>query len=163
MEIRPVRTDEFDDVGELVVTAYRQLPDGTHSRYERVLRDVAARAAAADVLVAVDDEGRLLGSVTYVGEPGPYAESEDPDEATIRMLAVAPATQGRGIGTELVSACIDLARVAGRRRIGLVSRPSMLAAHRVYDRLGFRRDAGRDFVGEDGTELIGYSLDLAGG
>ena len=55
-----------------------------------------------------------LGCVTYV--PGPasaLAEMIEPGEAQIRMLAVAPAAQGRGAGTALAEACIERARGDG--------------------------------------------------
>ena len=41
--------------------------------YAAELADVAGRAALVDVLVDVDDDGRLLGGVTYIPGPGPMA------------------------------------------------------------------------------------------
>lgn len=161
MEIRPARRDEHEAAGDVVVAAYRALPDGDQlGSYEEVLRDVADRTAQAEVLVAVDDDGAVLGTATYVPGPGPYAETDDPDEAGIRMLGVAPAAQGRGIGQALVAACVERARDAGRLRIGLVSRPSMVQAHRMYERFGFRRSTDRDFEPVPGVTLLGYVLDL---
>ena len=40
-----------------------------------------------------------------------------PDLAEVRSLAVAPEASGRGIGKELVRACVDQARVLGLRRV----------------------------------------------
>jgi ribosomal protein S18 acetylase RimI-like enzyme len=112
------------------------------------------------VLVAVDGEGRVLGGATYVPGPGPYAESEREDEAGIRMLAVAPWAQGRGIGRALTEACMALARSAGRRRIVLLTLDSMTPAHRLYEGLGFRRAPGRDWTPEPRLRLLGYEHDL---
>ena len=48
MLIRPAQPDDFEAIGELVVAAYRQLPDATLTAgYESRLRDVAARSAVA--------------------------------------------------------------------------------------------------------------------
>ena len=74
--IRRARPDEYATVGDLVVEAYRTLPD-PHDHYEARLRDVATRAVTSVVLVAESD-GRLVGTVTYVPGPGPDAEVQDP-------------------------------------------------------------------------------------
>lgn len=165
--VRPVRADEYDVLGELTVAAYRALGDDTfdpalHAAYLAELRDVARRAAIVPVLVAVDARGRVLGGVTYVPGPGtPYSESEAPEEAGIRMLAVDPTLQGRGIGRRLVEACLEQAKATGRRRLVLLTRPSMEAAQHLYIRLGFRRAPARDWEFAPGEWLLGYEIDLA--
>ena len=157
--IRPARPDEYATVGDVVVEAYRTLPD-PHDHYEPRLRDVATRAVTSVVLVA-ESEGRLVGTVTYVPGPGPDAEVQDPDAATIRMLGVAPEARGRGVGQTLVEACIAKARGAGRRRVLLDTETTMTAARRLYERLGFRREPGHDWSPVPGMLLLGYVLELA--
>jgi ribosomal protein S18 acetylase RimI-like enzyme len=149
-------------LGEIVVDAYRALGALEGSGYAAELRDVARRAREAVVLVAVDDEaGMPLGCVTYVpGPDSPWAELLEPGEAAIRMLAVDPAAQGRGAGTALVRACVDRARLDGKRRLVLHSRPMMLQAQRIYHRLGFRRDEPRDWEPVPGILLLAFALDL---
>jgi ribosomal protein S18 acetylase RimI-like enzyme len=166
--VRPVRPEEYDVLGELTVAAYRALAEGDDPAldpaYLAELRAVARRAAEVPVLVAVDARGRVLGGVTYVPGPGTrYSESEAPDEAGIRMLAVDPRLQGRGIGRLLVEACLARAKAAGRRRLVLLTRPSMVAARRLYARLGFRRAPARDWEFLPGEWLLGYEIDLADG
>jgi GNAT superfamily N-acetyltransferase len=163
VSIRRVRPGEYQAVGELVLAAYRALP-GYHSEadYEAELLDAARRAEVAEVLVAVDPDSRLLGAVTYVGDSrNEYAEWDDDDAAGFRMLAVAPAAQGRGVGEALVRACIDQARSQARRRLVLHSTPWMTAAHRLYARLGFRRAPDRDFRPVPAVPLLGFELDLS--
>lgn len=161
--VRPVRPEEYRALGELTVAAYRALADpALDADYVAELRDVARRAAEVPVLVAVDGRGRVLGGVTYVPGPGTaYSESEAADEAGIRMLAVDPSLQGRGVGRLLVEACLERARAAGRRRLVLLTRPSMAAAHHLYRRLGFRRAPARDWEFAPGLWLLGYEIDLA--
>ena len=162
IEIREVRPEEYAALGEVTVAAYLTVGEDSHDGYLDFVRDVATRVASCPVLVAVDDDGRVLGGVTYVPGPGtPYSESERQGEAGFRMLAVDPAGgQGRGMGRALVRACIDRARAEGRSRIVLLTRPRMVAAHRLYEAMGFRRVPERDWEPEQGIELLGFELDL---
>ncbi|MFE6336748.1 GNAT family N-acetyltransferase [Streptomyces sp. NPDC057798] len=165
-QIRPVDPAEHDELGEITARAYLQdglLTFGESDRYLGELRNVAKRAAAADVLVAVED-GRLLGGITFVPAGGPMADLARPGEAEIRMLAVAHAARGRGVGEALVRACVDRARAtAGCTGVVLSTQSLMRTAHRIYGRLGFRRAPERDWnpVPEHGDfTLLTYELTL---
>ena len=158
--IREALPCEFGPLGELTVSAYRDIGE-TEDDYFDELRDVAARAALVPVLVAVDfDSEQLLGGVTYVPGPGPFHEGDFGDSASLRMLAVAKEARGRGVGRALVGACIARARADGRPAIGLHTRPFMTAAHHLYESLGFRRTTEGDWEFEPGEWLFAYRLDL---
>jgi GNAT superfamily N-acetyltransferase len=162
VRVQPIVPEQYDDLAELTVAAYRALPGLPPSpEYEAVLLDVAARDRDAIVLVAVDDDGALLGGVTYVPDPGnPYAEFDRDDQAGFRMLAVDPGAQGRGTGAALVQACIELARRDGKRELTLYTTHGMAAAHRLYERFGFRRTPEFDMMVEDQLQLLSYVLTL---
>ena len=105
--VRDVRPEEHAALASLTLAAYLALDtDVLDDEYLEELVDVTARAEVAVVLVAVDDVDRLLGGVTYLPGPGPLAPFDDPQEAGIRFLAVAPHAQRRGVGAALVAACI---------------------------------------------------------
>lgn len=163
IEIRAAQPTEYQAVGEITAQAYIQdglLAFGESDWYLGELRDVAKRAAAADVLVATQD-GRLLGTVTYVASTGgAMAELSRPGESEIRMLAVAPEARGRGAGQALVQACVDRARAAGDTGMVLSTQTVMRAAHRIYERLGFVRAPERDWQPIDGVDftLVTYEL-----
>jgi ribosomal protein S18 acetylase RimI-like enzyme len=161
IDVRSIRPPEYALAGELVVEAYRTLGDGGDEFYEQQLRDVAARVADSDVLVA-ELEGRVVGCVTFVDGLKQLSEVDDPHAATIRMLGVASDARGLGIGEALVSACIERARASGRRRVRLDTRTSMKGAQRLYERLGFRRDPEHDWSPASELLLLGYVLDLPG-
>jgi GNAT superfamily N-acetyltransferase len=161
--VRDVRREEHEALGALTVASYRALlGDNMDPGYAAELADVAGRAGLVDVLVAVDDDGRPLGGITYIPGPGPMAWFTDAGEAGMRMLAVDPAAQGRGVGGALVSACVQRAVTAGKTRLLLHTTQPMVVAHHLYERAGFRRDPGHDEMVEGGLLLLGYALDLGG-
>jgi GNAT superfamily N-acetyltransferase len=157
--IRDARPDEYEAAGELCAIAYAAFGELDTSYLDEV-RDVAHRAEVVPVLVATERDGTLLGTVTYVPGPGPFAESEQEGEAGFRMLAVAPWAQGRGVGRRLVAACIARARAERRVGIAILTTPSMVVAHRLYESMGFVRDPSRDWEYEPGKVLWGYRLEL---
>jgi ribosomal protein S18 acetylase RimI-like enzyme len=146
--IRQANPDEYAALGEITAEAYLGdglLDFGESDQYLGELRDVAKRAVAAEVLVAVE-AGRVLGGVTFVPAGGPMADIARAGEAEIRMLAVAPEARGRGTGEALVRACVERARaVDGCVRVVLSTQRTMHAAHRIYERLGFVRTPERDW------------------
>ncbi|MBQ0995793.1 GNAT family N-acetyltransferase [Streptomyces nigra] len=146
--IRQAEPGEYGILGEITAQAYLRdglLDFGEDDSYLHELKDVAKRAAAAEVLVAVEHD-RVLGGVTFVSGSGPMADLAGPGEAEIRMLAVDRAARGRGAGEALVRACLDRARATeGCVRVVLSSQPTMYSAHRIYGRLGFVRTPERDW------------------
>ena len=158
MVVRPLRTGEEAAVGALCVAAFRA--DGHVSdRYFPIAADVAGRAAGATVLVAECDSA-LAGSVTIALDGGPQAEMAAADEAELRVLAVAPGFQRRGVGRALVQACVDAAVARGRRRIVCSCLGSMTAAQALYARSGFRRVPERDYSLFAGFERQALVLEL---
>ncbi|HEX4982577.1 MAG TPA: GNAT family N-acetyltransferase [Ilumatobacteraceae bacterium] len=155
--------DDLDGFGGLVVASYESLPESPAApEYYAELADVRSRVERSVVFAAFDDEGGALGCVTYVAdETSTYAENMVAGEASFRMLAVAPPARGRGVGEALVRRCIDEAVSAGRNALFIYSGTWMSAAHRLYARLGFRRQAERDWVLEElPIHLLGFHLAL---
>ena len=162
--IREADPDDYLAVADLTEAAYRALDDGQVEDYVTELRDVARRARHCQILVAVDARtGGPIGTITYVPGPGnPYAELERAGEAGIRMLAVAPEAQGRGVGRALIGEVAARALADGRTGIAIHTRPSMTTAHRLYESLGFVRDPARDWEFEPDEWLWALSLRLPG-
>ena len=157
--VRVASPADFPRIAELTVGAYRD--DGlAPAEYVPVLADVAARATAAELLVACADDGAVLGSVALELD-GAFGEvTAGPEEAAFRMLAVDPAARGQGVGERLVLACLDGARAADKRRMVLSTDTRMAAAHRLYERLGFTRLPERNWSPLPGIDLLVYALDL---
>lgn len=158
MLIRPVKSSEYSVVGQLILDAYNGLPGRIpEPDYDLQLLDVERRVnEGVAVMVAIDDDGELLGAVSYVGDPGsPYMEFDIPGAVSFRHLAVAQSAQARGIGRMLVEWCIGEAMADGRQRIVIHSGEWMLGAHRLYERLGFvRGEHVREFEAKGSGLLV---------
>ncbi|MCB9373745.1 MAG: GNAT family N-acetyltransferase [Microthrixaceae bacterium] len=87
---------------------------------------------ASILLVARDDAGRILGSLTLVVFPIPTGI-----RAWIEDVVVDEAARGRGVGEALNRAALERARAEGAKTVDLTSRPTREAANRLYRRLGF--------------------------
>ena len=74
------------------------------------------------------------------------------------MLAVSPLAQGRGVGEALARFAIDRFATQDVHAMVVSSLSTMHAAHRLYERLGFRRDAERDWSPAPGVDLLAYVL-----
>lgn len=156
--VRAAVASDHDAIRDLTVGVYvDEEYAGPH--YVPTLADVEGRAAHTELLVAASDT-RVVGAVALAARGGPYAELAGAGEAVFRMLVVDPQWRGRGVAYSLVQACLDRARAAGCHRMVISSEPTMHAAHRLYQRMGFTRAAERDWAPEQGVELLAYVKDL---
>jgi ribosomal protein S18 acetylase RimI-like enzyme len=150
---------EADAAGRVAESAY--FSDGfIEEEYRPTLRDGRSRARDATLLVAVEGDGQVVGTVTYVRPGEPYAEVSRPGEAEFRMLGVDPRAQGRGVGRALVQACVDRARSEGATALVMCTDIHMQTAQGLYQRMGFRRAPDRDWVPTEIITLVGYELPL---
>jgi ribosomal protein S18 acetylase RimI-like enzyme len=158
--IRRARPDEYDVIGTITAAAYHA--DGyigEGEEYARTLRDAADRAEKAELWVADRGDGPL-GTVTFCPLGSPYREIAAPNEGEFRMLAVAPAARGLGVGTALTAFCVERSRELGFDHLVLSSAEMMTAAHRIYRRLGFVRQPVRDWSPVPGLKLLVFGLEL---
>jgi ribosomal protein S18 acetylase RimI-like enzyme len=165
--VRAARETELDRIGELTAEAFAE---GADPEYLKVLRDARTRfeSPATTLFVAHDDGAEdtqdLLGAVVYAAPGSPWQDLAEGDEAEFRMLATDIAARGRGVGEALVRACVELARQSGAPRLVLSTAGRMVAAQRLYERLGFTRSTERDWSVRAGTEnelkLQAYVLKL---
>ena len=128
-----IRVAEVAD--EKLVAAYQRLtPQLSSSSPAPTAAELAEiiRSDSATVLIAEDDKGDILGSMTLVLFRIPTGV-----RAWIEDVVVDTDARGMGIGQALNEYAIQMAEQAGAKTIDLTSRPSREAANRLYQRLGF--------------------------
>jgi ribosomal protein S18 acetylase RimI-like enzyme len=163
LAIRPAGEADLPAVGELTAEAYRadgHLAGREDGSYAKKLADARPRYQEAELLVAVDGQGTVLGTVTVAHPGSTMREIGRSDELEFRMLAVSPAARGRGVGEALTRRVLDRAAELGFTAVVLSSSETMRAAHRLYERLGFHRTPELDWSPEPDIQLITFRLDL---
>lgn len=124
--------------------------------YVAELGNASRRATDAELLVAVDPDGTLLGTVTVCTPGSPFAEVSQPGELEFRMLAVSPDARRRGVGEALVTTVLRQADDVGASRVVLCSAQHMSTAHRLYVRMGFVRLPERDWYPVPDLRLLAF-------
>lgn len=161
--VRTATPAEHREVGELTYRGFGhddvRRPDPER---EALLRDAAARAAAGDLLVAVDEATeRLVGTASLLRPGGVLNRQSRGDEAELRLLAVLPHARRRGVGRALMDQAIERARAWDLPALVLDTGPGNHASQRLYHRLGFERLPERETLpASRGGFLVVFRYDL---
>ena len=107
-----------------------------------------ASIAAGRVLVATDEAGRSIGTVSV---------AEDHEMAELALMFVDPAAIGGGTGRALFEEAVRLARRLGYRRMSILADPN---AAPFYERMGARFVAHAPSDAIPGRTLPLYEYDL---
>ncbi|MBU0622850.1 MAG: GNAT family N-acetyltransferase [Gammaproteobacteria bacterium] len=126
-------------VNLLAVQAFEQFNDVYQDwpTFVAKIGNMSALADAGEVIVAEVD-GRIVGAVAYIGPGAPKAEFFRPEWAIMRMLVVAPAFRGQGIGSALAHECLHRAKRDGASEFALHTSELMQVALPMYLRMGFK-------------------------
>jgi ribosomal protein S18 acetylase RimI-like enzyme len=129
------KVEELTEVTDEVVEAFgRLLPQLSRSArpMDRAAIAKVAGSPGSILLVARSDDGLITGMLTLVLFDIPTGL-----RAIIEDVVTDDAARGQGVGTALTTEAIRIAQAAGVRTIDLTSRPSRVAAGRLYEKLGF--------------------------
>ncbi len=90
-----------------------------------------------------------------------FCVREDDETAKLRLFMLVPEARGKGLGRQLLGACMDFARDRGYRRMALWTHESHRAACALYEKAGWRLVRSEPKV-SFGTEVVeqGYEVDL---
>lgn len=119
---------------ELVAAFDRLIPQLSKSNPPPPAEELQAivDSEASTLLIARDDDGTILGSMTLAMFLIPTGR-----RAWIEDVVVDDAARGKGVGRLLNERAIEIAKEAGAKTVDLTSRPTREAANRLYKRLGF--------------------------
>lgn len=170
VDIRLIAPEQLDVAAEVLLAAYGHDFELSED-YRAGLADPGRWAREHQVWVATtggadaDPRLDLLGLVVTPRPGGPsLSPLAGPGELDFRLLAVHPAARGRGVGEALTRHVLALAGTRGAARVVMNSGPDMVAAHRLYLRLGFSRLPEREdrlVPGPHGPiRLLAFGLDL---
>jgi len=131
----PITIEELREVTDDVVQAFRRLVPQLST--SAVPPDAGALRAlvsspAATVLLARNDDDAIVGTLTLATFPTPTGY-----RAWIEDVIVDDSARGQGVGLLLTEEALNRARKTGARTVDLTTRPSRVAAGRLYERAGF--------------------------
>ena len=126
-----VASEVGDDIVEAFARLIPQLSKSSPAPTKAELQAIASHEACF-LLVAREDGGTILGSLTLVVFPIPTAV-----RAWIEDVVVDDAARGKGVGELLNRRALEISAEHGAKTVDLTSRPSREAANRLYQRIGF--------------------------
>ena len=165
LKIREALSEDRDAARKITLSAFQQyaalMPPPRWAGYRENILATLTDVAPAQQIVA-EKEGVILGSVLLYP---PGTAFSTPDEGPlacpeVRLLAVAPESRGRGIGTALMKECIRRARRLGAACLNLHTTDMMQVAMRMYERMGFGRAPELDFHPDPSITVKAYRLEL---
>lgn len=129
-----IATDPTDELMAAFSRLLPQLSSAAAPLDRKTLAEIIS-APCNTVLLARDREqgGNIVGTLTLVMFRIPTAL-----RAWIEDVVVDADARGRGIGEALTAEALRMATTRGARTIDLTSRRSREAAHRLYEKAGFR-------------------------
>jgi ribosomal protein S18 acetylase RimI-like enzyme len=167
--IRNASPSEFAAIGKLMVQVYSQL-DGfpkeeEQPAYYSLLYNIGefTNKPETELLVAVADDGKIVGAVVYFGDMLYYGSggtaTQEQNAAGFRLLAVSPEARGLGIGKLLTLECMRKAKESNLSQVIIHSTKAMQTAWAMYERLGFKRSEDLDFMQQE-LPVYGFRLKL---
>lgn len=164
--IRDSRASDRSGIEAVTLAAYEQYAALMPAHWEGYRQNIVSTLAAAppDQQIVAEEGDRLVGAVllqpagSVIARPGGGSITLASPE--VRLLAVAPAARGQGVGVMLMRECIRRARQVGAPAVTLHTTDMMAAAMRLYERLGFRRAPELDLQPVPDVIIKGFRLGL---
>lgn len=128
-EVAEVTPDLHAALSRLLPQLNPTLPVPDLERLRRLVADPAV------TLLVARDGGEIVGTTTVIVYTTPFWIKARLDEVVVDSFA-----RGRGVGAALVRASLEVGRRAGAQVVELQSGkgPARAAAHRLYERMGFK-------------------------
>jgi putative acetyltransferase len=159
LTVRDARDDDADDLIALIAGCFADYPRcvlEVPNEAPELLAIATAYAALGGRFWVADRDGRVVGCAGFV----PLAERGG---AELRKLYVHRRERRRGLGARLSGLVEGEARARGAGFVELWSDTRFTDAHRLYERLGYRRGtATRDLHDMSGSVELHFVKELSG-
>jgi len=166
--VRPARPHEEEHAAALVRETYAAFAADlgpAWPRYRDAIEAALTSTNHVQRLIALRGH-RLIGTAAlYPAGRSSYSTADVTPSALpeMRLLAVAAAARGHGVGKLLTLDCLRRSLAAGASGLGLHTMEPMKSAARLYIKLGFVRDLATDFHIPGPTPILvkGYVIRAA--
>ena len=151
---------DAEPLGKVALDAFEQFRT-SYSNWPAMADGVSRMSSLSKTgeIIVAEEQGQIIGGVTYVGPNQPKAPYFDATWPIIRMLVVKPAARGKGLGRLLTEECVRRARRDKSQIIALHTTPIMTVALPMYLRMGFTKL--RDAPDIHGVPYAVYTKSLA--
>lgn len=138
MNLRNYLPVDAQRIDALAVAAFLQFKDAYTDWpvFRTRIANMSALSETGEIIVA-ELAGEILGAVAYIGPGKEKAAFFRPEWPIMRMLVVAPAARGIGVGRALAEECLARARRDGASSFALHTSELMRVALPMYQRMGF--------------------------
>lgn len=136
--IRSFIQSDAPHVNALALLAFEQFKGAYDDwpTFQAKIANMSSLAKAGELIVA-EAENQIVGAVAYIGPGIVKADFFRQEWPIMRMLVVAPAFRGRGIGRALADECLLRAHRDGASVFALHTSKLMHVALPMYQRMGF--------------------------
>lgn len=167
--VRDARDGDREIIRDVTLSAYQQYAAVMQTHWEGYRHNILTTLGdvePAEQIVA-EQLGAIVGTVllypagtVFTAQTGTSVTLAWPE---LRLLAVAPAARGEGVGAALMRECVRRARQSGTALLTLHTHEIMAVAMRMYERMGFVRTPDLDFHPAKDVTIKGYRLNLTEG
>jgi GNAT superfamily N-acetyltransferase len=168
-QVRDARPGDQAAIRDVTLAAYQEyaaeMPAHWEGYRQHILDTLAAIGRGGPAAQIVAERDRVIAGTVVLYPAGATLFALDGVAVKlpwpeVRLLAVAPAARGQGVGLTLMEECVRRARQAGAPALALHTTDMMRAAVRLYVRMGFARTPELDFHPGPGLTVKGFRLDL---
>lgn len=161
---RNATIEDLKDLKDLAIKSWAQFKSElTSENWERLSNTLGDDNTYIELLDTSDCiictyGDKIIGMAFLVPSENP-TELYDKDWSYIRFVSVDPDFGGQGIGRQLTTNCIELAKASGEKTIALHTSELMAKARHIYESLGFK--VLREIEPRLGKKYWLYILDLS--
>lgn len=135
MLIRKIKKKDNASIAKVIRDVFIELDaPKTGTAYEDPILDTLFEVYDKEksVYFVIEHEGKIIGGSGIAPlENGPNATCE------LQKMYFAPEARGKGLGLEMILKCLDFAKKEGFKNCYLETLPNMLAAQKLYQKVGF--------------------------